>query len=194
MKKNGTIDVICGPMFAGKTEELLRRVRRLEYAHKNVVLFKPQIDDRYEKSYVVSHNQNKALCVAIKDAPEMLKYVKDDTDAVVIDEFQFLGDEAIDIVLYFSRKGIRVILSGLDRDFRNEPFSNMPKILSYADTVLKLTAICVKCGEPATCTQRIVNGSPAPYDNPQILVGATESYEARCASCHEVPGKRYKYE
>jgi len=194
MKKIGTIDVICGPMFAGKTEELLRRVRRLEYAHKKVVLFKPQIDDRYEKSYVVSHNQNKALCVAIKEASEMFKYVSDDTDAVVIDEFQFLGDEAVDIALAFSRRGIRVILSGLDRDFRNEPFTNMPKILSYADTVLKLTAICVKCGEPATCTQRIINGLPAPYDNPQILVGATESYEARCATCHEVPGKKYKYE
>ena len=194
MKKIGTIDVICGPMFAGKTEELLRRVRRLEYAHKNVVLFKPQIDDRYDKSHVVSHNQNKALCVAIKEASEMFKYVSDNTDAVVIDEFQFLGDEAVDIVLAFSRRGIRIILSGLDRDFRSEPFTNMPKIMSYADTVLKLTAICVKCGEPATCTQRIVNGSPAPYDNPQILVGATESYEARCATCHEVPGKPYKYE
>ena len=194
MKKIGTIDVICGPMFAGKTEELLRRVRRLEYAHKNVVLFKPMIDDRYEKSYVVSHNQNKALCVVIKDASEMFKYVNDSTDAIVIDEFQFLGEEAVDIVLAFSRRGIRVILSGLDRDFRNEPFTNMPRIMSYADNVLKLTAICVKCGEPATCTQRILNGKPAPYDNPQILVGATESYEARCATCHEVPGKRYKYE
>lgn len=194
MKKIGTIDVICGPMFAGKTEELLRRVRRLEYAHKNVVLFKPQIDDRYEKSYVVSHNQNKALCVAIKEANEMFKYVKDDTDAVVIDEFQFLGDEAVDIALAFSRRGIRVILSGLDRDFRNEPFGNMPKIMSYADTVLKLTAICVKCGEPATCTQRIIDGHPAAYNEPQILVGAKESYEARCATCHEVPGKKYKYE
>ena len=194
MKKIGTIDVICGPMFAGKTEELLRRVRRLEYAHKNVVLFKPQIDDRYEKSYVVSHNQNKALCVAIKEANEMFKYVKDDTDAVVIDEFQFLGDEAVDIALAFSRRGIRVILSGLDRDFRNEPFGNMPKIMSYADTVLKLTAICVKCGEPATCTQRIIDGYPAAYNEPQILVGAKESYEARCATCHKVPGKKYKYE
>ena len=193
MERVGTIEVICGPMFAGKTEELLRRVRRLEYAHKNVVLFKPQIDDRYEKSYIVSHNQNKALCVALKTSKEMFEYVKEGTDAVVIDEFQFLDDDAVDIVLYFARLGKRVIISGLDKDFRGEPFNNMPRLLALADSVTKLTAICVKCGEPATCTQRIVNGNPAPYDNPQILVGASESYEARCASCHEVPGKPYKY-
>lgn len=194
MKKIGSIEVICGPMFAGKTEELLRRVRRLEYAHKKVVLFKPQIDDRYEKSYIVSHNQNKAMCVALKTAKEMFDYVKEDTDAVVVDEFQFLDDDAVDMVLAFSRRGIRVIISGLDKDFRGEPFTNMPRILAYADQVTKLTAICVKCGEPATCTQRIINGKPAPYDNPQILVGASESYEARCAACHDVPGKPYKYE
>ncbi len=194
MKRFGSIEVICGPMFAGKTEELLRRVRRLEYAHKNVVLFKPLIDDRYEKSYIVSHNQNKAMCVAIKTATEMLKYVNDDTDAVVIDEFQFLEDDAVDIAIAFARRGIRVIASGLDRDFRDEPFTNMPRLLSHADLITKLTAICVVCGEPATCTQRMINGKPAPYDNPQILVGASESYEARCATCHEVPGKVFKYE
>ena len=192
--KMGTIEVVCGPMFAGKTEELLRRVRRLEYAKKKVVLFKPQIDDRYEKAFIVSHNQNKALCVSIYKAEEMFEFVKEDTDAVVIDEFQFLGDEAVDVVLYFVRKGKRVILSGLDKDFRGEPFTNMPRILAYADDVTKLTAICVKCGEPATCTQRIINGKPANYNDPQILVGASESYEARCATCHEVPGRIYKYD
>ncbi|MCB9498439.1 MAG: thymidine kinase [Bacillales bacterium] len=194
MKRVGSIEVICGPMFAGKTEELLRRVRRLEYAKKNVVLFKPQIDDRYDKSYIVSHNQNKALCVALKQADEMLEYVKDDTDCVVIDEFQFLDDNAVDIALHFAKMGKRIIVSGLDKDFRGEPFTNMPRILALADSVTKLSAICVKCGEAATCTQRMVNGKPAPYDNPQILVGASESYEARCATCHEVPGKPDKYE
>ena len=124
----------------------------------------------------------------------MLEFVKEDTDAVVIDEFQFLEDEAVDIAIALSRRGIRVIASGLDRDFRGEPFTNMPRLLSCADSVTKLTAICVRCGEPATCTQRIVNGKPANYNDPQILVGASESYEARCASCHEVPGKIYKYE
>ena len=192
--KYGSIEVICGPMFAGKTEELLRRVRRLEYAKKKVVLFKPQIDDRYEKAYVVSHNHNKALCVSIYKAEEMIEFVKEDTDAVVIDEFQFLGEEAVDVALLFARQGKRVILSGLDKDFRGEPFTNMPRILAHADEVTKLTAICVKCGNPATCTQRIVNGKPANYNEPQILVGASESYEARCASCHEVPGRPYKYE
>ena len=192
--KSGTIEVITGPMFAGKTEELLRRTKRLEYAHKKVVLFKPQIDDRYEKSYIVSHSQEKALCVSLKNSKEMLDYVSQDIDAVVIDEFQFLDDDAVDIALYFKRQGKRVIISGLDRDFRDEPFNNMPRIFAYADHILKLTAICVCCGADATCTQRIVNNKPAKYDDPQILVGASESYEARCASCHEVIGKRYKYE
>ncbi|MCR5741010.1 MAG: thymidine kinase [Gammaproteobacteria bacterium] len=185
----GNIEVICGPMFAGKTEELLRRVRRLEYAKKKVVLFKPQIDDRYEKAYIVSHNHNKAMCVAIKSAYEMPEFVKEDTDAVVIDEFQFLEKDAPKIVQMFARQGKRVILSGLDKDFRGEPFNNMPEILALADSITKLTAICMKCGKDATCTQRLVNGKPAKYNDPQILVGATESYEARCQNCHEVPGK-----
>lgn len=190
----GTIEVICGPMFAGKTEELIRRVRRLEYAKKKVILFKPDIDDRYEKAYIVSHNHNKALSVAIKKAEEMLDFVKDDTDAVVIDEFQFLDDNAVDLIIYFKRKGIRVILSGLDKDFKGEPFGNMPKALALADSITKLTAICVKCGKEANCTQRIIDGKPASYNDPLILVGATESYEARCDNCHEVPGKKFKYE
>lgn len=194
MTRVGTIEVICGPMFAGKTEELIRRVKRLEYAKKKVVLFKPQIDDRYEKSFVVSHNHNKALCVNINTAKDMLEYVKEDTDAVVIDEFQFLDDEAVDIALYFASIGKRIIVSGLDKDFRGEPFTNMPRILALADSVTKLTAICMKCGEPATCTQRLVNGIPANYNDPQILVGASESYEARCANCHEVPGRPSIYE
>jgi len=194
MNKVGSIEVITGPMFAGKTEELIRRVKRLEYAHKNVVLFKPQIDDRYEKSYIVSHNQKKALCVSLKSSQEMLNYVNEETDAVVIDEFQFLDEDAVDIAVYFKRKGKRVIVSGLDRDFRGEPFNNMPNIFAYADTILKLTAICVCCGNDATCTQRIINGRPANYNDPQILVGASETYEARCAACHKVIGKKYKYE
>jgi len=194
MKKIGIIEVIAGPMFAGKTEELLRRVKRMEYAHKNIVLFKPQIDDRYEKSYIVSHNQRKALCVSLKDAKEMFDYVNDKTDSVVIDEFQFLEKDAIDIVLAFRNRGIKVIVSGLDLDFKGEPFGIMPTILSYADVVTKLTAICVCCSEPATRTQRIIDGKPANYNDPLILVGAKESYEARCATCHEVIGKRYKYE
>jgi len=192
--KKGTIEVICGPMFAGKTEELLRRVKRLEYAHKNVVLFKPQIDVRYDKSYIVSHDQKKALCVSLKSAKEMFNYVDDKTDCVVIDEFQFLEDDAVDIVVAFKNRGIRVIANGLDMDFRGEPFTNMPNLLAYADQVTKLTAICVCCSEPATRTQRIVNGKPANYNDPQILVGASESYEARCATCHDVPGKKYKYD
>lgn len=192
--KLGTIEVICGPMFAGKTEELLRRVRRLEYAHKKVVSFKPRIDNRYEEDYIVSHNLNKTICVQINKSSDMIPYLDQELDAIVIDEFQFLDSGAIDVALAFKRRGVRVIVTGLDRDFKGEPFNNMPEILAYADSVTKLTAICVKCGEPATCTQRIVDGKPANYNDPLIVVGASENYEARCASCHEVPGKIYKYD
>lgn len=190
----GRIEVITGPMFAGKTEELLRRFKRMEYAHKNIVLFKPDIDIRYDKSYVVSHNQNKSFCVSLKDPIDMFDYISDKTDAIFIDEFQFLGDKAIDVVIAIKRRGIRVVLSGLDKDFRGEPFGNMPNILALADDVLKLKAVCVKCGDDATCTQRIIDGKPAKYSDETILVGASESYEARCEACHEVPGKPYKYE
>lgn len=192
--KTGRIEAIVGPMFAGKTEELLRRLKRMEYAHKNIILFKPDIDTRYEESYVVSHNKNKSLCVCLKKASDIFDYVTDKTDAIFIDEFQFLDDESVDVIIALKRRGIRVVLSGLDRDFRGEPFGTMPKVLALADEVLKLKAVCVKCGADATCTQRIINGKPASYNDPVILVGATDSYEARCEDCFEIPDKTYKYE
>lgn len=193
-QRDGWIEVICGPMFAGKTEELLRRVKRLEYAKKKIIVFKPAIDNRYEDNYVVSHNHNKTISINIKKASEMLKYVDDTVQVVAIDEIQFLDEEAVDICEFFADKGIRVIVSGLDKDFRGEPFSFMPKLLALAEYVTKLTAVCVKCGTPATRTQRIINGKPAHYNDPVIMVGASESYEARCRFCHEVIGKPTKYE
>jgi thymidine kinase len=185
-QKDGWIEVVCGPMFAGKTEELLRRVKRLEYAKKNIVVFKPLMDDRYSENEVVSHNNNRTKSVNISRAKQIFDYIDSNTDVVAIDEVQFLDEEAVSIVEFLASRGIRVIVSGLDRDFRGEPFSFMPKLLALAEYVTKLTAICVKCGAPATRTQRIVNGKPARYIDPIVLIGAEESYEARCRTCHKV--------
>jgi thymidine kinase len=192
-QKGGWIEVITGPMFAGKTEELLRRVKRLEYAKKNIVVFKPLIDDRYSENEVVSHNKNKTKSVNISKASEIFDHVTKDTDVVAIDEIQFLDEESVKICEFLASKGVRVIVSGLDKEFRGEPFSFMPKLLAIAEYVTKLTAVCVKCGAPATRTQRIVNGKPAKYNDPIVLIGAEESYEARCRVCHKVYRKPNPY-
>lgn len=192
-QKDGWIEVITGPMFAGKTEELLRRVKRLEYAKKNIVVFKPLMDDRYAEDEVVSHNKNKTKSVNISAAKEIFDYIDKDTEVVAVDEIQFLDEEAVKIVEYLASLGIRVIVSGLDKEFRGEPFSFMPKLLAIAEYVTKLTAVCVKCGAPATRTQRIVNGKPAKYNDPIVMIGAEESYEARCRSCHKVYRKPKPY-
>lgn len=192
-QKPGWIEVICGPMFAGKTEELLRRVRRLEYANQNIVVFKPSIDNRFSDNEVVSHNNSRTKSVNISYARQIFDYIDSDTDVVAIDEIQFLDEEVVAIVDHLASKKVRVIVSGLDKDFRGEPFSFMPKLLSIAEYVTKLTAICVQCGRPATRTQRIVNGKPARYQDPIVLIGAEESYEARCRSCHKVYRKPRPY-
>ena len=187
--QKGTIEVICGSMFAGKTEELIRRVKRMMYAKENVVILKPRIDDRYSKNEIVSHANSRIKSYCIDKSKDILNYINDDVDAVVIDEVQFLDDEVVQIAEYLADLGKRVICAGLDRDFRGEPFGSMPKLLAIAEDVTKLTAICVKCGSPATRTQRIINGEPANYTDPIVLVGAKESYEPRCRKCHEVPGR-----
>lgn len=186
----GWIEVICGPMFAGKSEELIRRVKRLQYAKKNVVCFKPQIDNRYSESEIVSHSKFKTKSINISSSEDILKHVDKDTYAVVIDEVQFLDSGVIDVVTKLANEGKRVICAGLDNDFRGEPFSIMPMLLAKAEFVSKLTAICVKCGAPATRTQRIVNGIPAFYEDPITLVGAAEAYEPRCRHCHDVPHRK----
>lgn len=184
--KKGWIEVITGPMFAGKSEELIRRIKRLEYAHKKTLVFKPKIDNRYSENEIVSHSKIKTRSINIETAQDILKYVDCDTEAVVIDEVQFLDHEIVHVVEDLANCGIRVIVAGLDRDFRGEPFQNMPELLALAEDVTKLTAICMRCGAPATRTQRLVNGEPASYDDPIIIVGASESYEPRCRHCHEV--------
>ena len=177
--KKGWIEVITGPMFAGKSEELIRRIKRLEYAHKKTLVFKPKIDNRYSENEIVSHSKIKTRSINIETAQDILKYVDRDTEAVVIDEVQFLDHEIVHVVEDLANRGIRVIVAGLDRDFRGEPFQNMPELLALAEDVTKLTAICMRCGAPATRTQRLVNGEPASYDDPIIIVGASESYEPR---------------
>ncbi|MDR4969153.1 MAG: thymidine kinase, partial [Acholeplasmataceae bacterium] len=178
--------------FAGKTEELIRRIKRLEYAKQHVLVFKPKIDTRYNVGEIVSHNLSKKPSIIIDKSLEIYDYVKDNTDAVVIDEVQFFDNDIINITEDLADRGIRVIVGGLDRNFRGEPFGPMPELLARAEFVTKLTAICVKSGLPATRTQRIINGKPAEYSDPTILVGANESYEPRSRHYHEVPGKPKK--
>ncbi|MFH5882023.1 MAG: thymidine kinase [Candidatus Izemoplasmataceae bacterium] len=192
-QKEGWIEVITGPMFAGKTEELLRRIKRLEYAKKNIIVFKPVIDNRYAANEVVSHNNNRTQSVNISSAKEIFNYVKDETDVIAVDEVQFLERETVAILDHFADKGKRIIVSGLDTDFRAEPFSFMPELIAIAEFVTKLTAVCVKCSAPATRTQRIVNDKPAKYLDPIVLIGASESYEARCRKCHKVYRKPNPY-
>lgn len=185
----GSIEVVCGPMFAGKTEELIRRIKRLEYAKKNVIVFNPSIDDRYSKTEIVSHNKTKAKAIFVNSSIEILKHVTNETDAVVIDEAQFFDDGVVNVSEYLADRGIRVIIGGLDRNFRGEPFGPMPKLLALAEYVTKLTAICVISGKPATRTQRLINGKPADYYDPLVVIGGEESYEPRAREHHDVPNK-----
>lgn len=187
--KEGYIEVIAGCMFAGKTEELIRRIKVLEFAKKNILVFKPAIDNRYSMSKVVSHGGSSVESIVVEKARDILDFIKDNTDVVAIDEVQFFDKEVIQICDYLACKGIRVMAAGLDTDFRGLPFGVMPDLITSAEFVTKLTAVCTKCGAPATRTQRIVNGKPANFNDPIVLVGASESYEARCRHCHIVVDK-----
>jgi thymidine kinase len=189
MYRPGYIEVISGCMFAGKTEELIRRIKVLEFAKKNVLVFKPALDNRYSDTKVVSHGGSAVDSIVVENAVAILDYVRDDTDVVAIDEVQFFDKDIMLVCDYLAKKGVRVMAAGLDTDFRAEPFGVMPQLITDAEFVTKLTAVCMKCGAPATRTQRLVNGKPASYHDPIILVGASESYEARCRHCHEVLDK-----
>lgn len=184
---DGWIEVICGGMFAGKTEELIRRITRIQLAKREVIVFKPVIDNRYGKDDVVSHSQRRIKSIALNNSSELLSYLDHLPYAIAIDEAQFFDEKIIEIAEYLADHGVRVIVAGLDRDFRGEPFGVMPDFLARAEYVTKLQAICQVCGEPATRTQRIIDGQPAYYDDPIILVSAKEKYEARCRRCHSVP-------
>lgn len=187
--RTGSIEVICGSMFCGKTEELIRRLRRAVIARQKIQVFKPQIDMRYSLDQVKSHSGANINAVPIAAASEILSKLDPATTVVGIDEAQFLDPEIIQITQSMANHGIRVILTGLDSDFRGEPFGSMPVLLSIAEKVDKLQAICMVCGENASRTQRLVDGKPAQYHDPIVIVGASEMYEARCREHHEVPGK-----
>lgn len=187
---DGWIELVCGSMFSGKTEELLRRVRRAEIARKRVRLFKPSIDQRYGLVRVASHNGiAREDAIVVDSAAAILEQVTPDIEVVAIDEVQFFDWSIADVCSLLANQGKRVIAAGLDQDFRGEPFGPMPLLLALAERVDKLHAICVVCGAEASRTQRLINGRPARYDDPIILVGGSESYEARCRRCHEVPGR-----
>jgi thymidine kinase len=185
----GVIEVICGSMFSGKTDELIRRLRRATIARQKVQVFKPQIDFRYSVTKVTSHAGSDFAAQPIQYAKDLWDYLEADTTVVAIDEAQFFDEGIIEIVQKLAEKGMRVLVAGLDTDFRGEPFGCMPVLLAKAERVDKLQAICMVCGEPATRTQRLVNGQPADYDDPVVIVGASEMYEARCRSHHLVPRK-----
>ena len=186
----GWIELICGSMFSGKTEELLRRVRRSEIARRRIQLFKPRIDRRYGHRQVTSHNgMARSDAVAAESAASLLAQVPAGTDVVAIDEVQFFDAAIAEVCCELADRGIQVIAAGLDQDFRGEPFGAMPLLMALAEQVDKLHAICVRCGAAATRTQRLLDGEPARYDDPVIFVGGSESYEARCRTCHDVPGR-----
>ncbi len=188
--KTGWIEVICGSMFSGKSEELLRRVRRSKIARQKVVVFKPALDQRYASTSVVSHDGGSTQAINLNHPEEIWKFIKDDVQVVAIDEGQFFPEQLVSICNSLADRGIRVIVAGLDTDFRGEPFGPIPTLLAIAEKVDKLQAICVICGEAASRTQRIVNGQPASYHDPVVVLGAAEKYEARCRRCHQVKDKK----
>ena len=183
----GSIEVVTGSMFSGKTDEMIRRLRRATIARQKVQVFKPIIDNRYQVEKVTSHAGSAFDAIPIEKSGDLIKLLNADTTVVAIDEAQFFDDNIVSIAQDLAHRGIRVIVAGLDTDFRGEPFGCMPVMMAIAERVDKLQAICMVCGEPASRTQRIVNGSPARYDDPVIIVGASEMYEARCRYHHEVP-------
>ncbi|MGE6487324.1 thymidine kinase [Paenisporosarcina sp. NPDC076898] len=187
MSQTGWVEVICGSMFSGKSEELIRRVRRVQFAKQKIAVFKPRLDNRYSEEEVVSHNGTKVIAVPVERSKDIWGYISDEYDVIGIDEAQFFDEGIVEVVQRLANHGFRVIVAGLDQDFRGEPFGPMPTLMAGAEQVTKLQAVCQVCGSPASRTQRLINGEPAGYEDPIILIGATEAYEPRCRHHHEVP-------
>lgn len=185
--QRGSIEVITGVMFSGKSEELIRRVRRAVIARQRVQVFKSHLDDRYGVYTVTTHDGLAVEAHPASTSVEIAGMVRAESTVIAIDEVQFLDHGIVDVATALADRGVRVILAGTDMDFRGEPFGAMPHLLAVAERVDKLHAICVVCGEPACRNQRLINGKPAPYDSPTIMVGGAEAYEARCRQCHKVP-------
>lgn len=189
MKRAGSIVVICGSMYAGKSEELIRRARRALYAKRKVEVYKPSIDSRYDESMVVTHMGVKHEATPVRNVAELASRISPDADYVVIEEAQFFDDSIVDLAVQLADQGRDVVLAGLDQDFRRKPFGPMPQLMAVADEVVKLRAICMHCGNPASHTFRVIDGRPAHYDDPIVLIGATEAYEARCRKCFKLRGE-----
>lgn len=187
LRDTGSVEVICGSMYSGKSEELIRRVKRAKIARLKVQVFKPKVDNRYGVVNVVSHGGEETEAFPVQDSGVLFTLVEEDTRVVAIDEAQFFDSGLVDVCRRLADQGKRVIVAGLDMDFRGQPFGPTPALMAMAEYVDKLQAICIKCGNPASRTQRLVNGKPAKATEPTILIGASESYEARCRRCHEVP-------
>ncbi len=184
----GWIEVVAGVMFSGKSEELIRRVRRAVLAKKKVQVFKSHLDDRYKGIYAVStHDGITAEAHPVNSAADIMRLTRPDATMVAIDEAQFLDQGIVEVATTLADGGVRIVLAGTDTDFRGEPFGAMAELMAVAEVVDKLHAICVVCGDPACRNQRLINGRPALYDSPTIMVGGSESYEARCRHCHRVP-------
>lgn len=192
MKPLGQITVVCGSMYAGKSEELIRLARRALYAKKTVQVFKPSVDRRYDETMVVTHMGVRHEAVPVSSVEELRSKARPDTQVFCIEEAQFFDSSIVDFAIEMADAGKEVVLAGLDQDFRREPFGPMSELLCVADEVIKLRAICVKCGRPASHTYRQVDGRPAHRDDPIVLIGATDSYEARCRACHRLRGKPRK--
>lgn len=175
----GWIEVICGPMFSGKTEELIRRLKRAEYGGQNLQVFKPRVDDRYEEDSIVSHDESAVPSRPAKSVGEIRDQLDPSVEVVGIDEVQFFDEEIVDFCTDLAGDGVRVITAGLDQDYRGEPFWPVPTLLAVAEYVTKLLAICVQCGDPASHSYRLA------ADPQQVLVGSDEKYEARCRRCFQ---------
>ena len=184
----GWVEVIAGVMFSGKSEELIRRVRRSLIARKKAQVFKSHLDARYSGIYAVSsHDGRMVEAIPVDSSAQLARAVDPGAHIIAIDEAQFLDEGIVAVVTDLAQRGRRVIVAGTDTDFRGEPFGAMPQLMAVAEVVDKLHAICVLCGGPASRNQRLIDGRPAPYSSPQIMVGAADSYEARCRMCHSVP-------
>ncbi|MCE2766478.1 MAG: thymidine kinase [Fimbriimonadaceae bacterium] len=192
MKPLGKLTVVCGSMFAGKSEELIRLARRALYAKRKIQVFKPSIDDRYHQTMVVSHQGISFEAETVNGVNELRKKLQSDVQMVLIEEVQFFDISIVELCVELADKGVEVIVAGLDQDFRRQPFGPMASLLIAADEVVKLRAICMKCGQTASHTYRMVDGKPARWDDPIVLIGATESYEARCRNCFEIRKSKKK--
>jgi thymidine kinase len=187
-RQEGRLVVVCGSMFAGKSEELIRRARRALYARRTVQVFKPSIDKRYDETMVMTHAGVRHEATPVRNVAELRELIREEADTILIEEAQFFDESLVDLVVGLADSGCEVICAGLDQDFRRRPFGPMGALLALADEVVKLRAICMVCGATASHTQRIIDGKPAHRNDPIILIGATESYEARCRKCFRLRG------